>query len=192
MRCLVRDICPQKEAGDVWCSTSCLESQGYHLILVLPGISAPKRRPGMSDGLPLVWNLSAIIWSLSCQRYLSPKGGRGCLMFYLLSGISGLSFDSTLLYPLLLLCLLSLLFLSCLFCCLLVHPPDIFQKIRQYFFRKEVGFLIWLLFSSREITVGRWYVQYAAIWHCCLPLGVYGIFWIFVTVFVCFFFIKFF
>ena len=45
---------------------------------------------------------------------LTPKGGRGCQMSPL-SGISWLSFDFTLLSPLLLLCLLPLLFLSCLF-----------------------------------------------------------------------------
>ncbi len=42
---------------------------------------------------------------------LPPKGGRGCLMSSPLSGISGLSFDSTLLSPLLFFCLVLLPFL---------------------------------------------------------------------------------
>ena len=41
-----------------------------------------------------------------------PKGGRGCLMSPPLSGISGLSFDSALLSPLLFFCLVLLPFLS--------------------------------------------------------------------------------
>ena len=45
---------------------------------------------------------------------------------YPLSGISGLSFDSTLLSPLLFLCLLPLLFLCCLFFCLLALSLDLF------------------------------------------------------------------
>ena len=44
-----------------------------------------------------------------------PKGGWGCLMAPPLSGISGLSFDSTLLSFLLFFCLVLLLFLSYLF-----------------------------------------------------------------------------
>ena len=46
------------------------------------------------------------------QLRIPPKGGRGCLMSSPLSGISGLSFDSTLLSPLLFFCLVLLPFLS--------------------------------------------------------------------------------
>ena len=45
----------------------------------------------------------------------APKGGWGCLMFFPMSGISGLSFDSPFLSPLLFFCLVLLLFLSCPF-----------------------------------------------------------------------------
>ena len=50
-----------------------------------------------------------------------------------LSGISGLSFDSTLLFPLLFFCLVLLPFLSYLFFCLLALSSKLFQKILQYF-----------------------------------------------------------
>ena len=47
-----------------------------------------------------------------CTSLCPPKGGQGCLMSPPLSGISGLSFDSTLLSPLLFFCLVLLPFLS--------------------------------------------------------------------------------
>ena len=54
----------------------------------------------------------------------APKGGWGCLMFFPMSGISGLSFDSPFLSPLLFFCLVLLLFLSCLFS----HPSGFEKK----------------------------------------------------------------
>ena len=65
----------------------------------------------------------------------------------LLSGISGLSFDSTVLSPLLFFCLVLLPFLSYLF---LPASPFFETFSRKFFniFREEVGFFVWLLFSS--------------------------------------------
>ena len=57
-----------------------------------------------------------------------------------LSGITRLSFDSTLLPPLLFFCRVLCLFLSCLFFCLLAHS-DFFQKILQYFSLSDSLFL---------------------------------------------------
>ena len=69
-----------------------------------------------------------------------------------LSGISGLSFDSTLLSPLLFFCLVLVLFLSYLFFCLLVHSAQLFllQKILPIFFVKRQASFVLLLFSSWE------------------------------------------
>ena len=90
----------------------------------------------------------------------------------LLSGISGLSFDSPFLSPLLLFSAQS----SCSFCLviflLMVYSPDFFPENSQIFFLKG-QFFVWLLLSSQEMIVGRWYVQLAAIWHWYLPLCIY-------------------
>ena len=66
---------------------------------------------------------------------LNPEGIPGMSDVSLLSGISGLSADSTFLATLLFFSRGLLLFLSCLFSpCLLLHSPDIFsQKILQQF-----------------------------------------------------------
>ena len=61
------------------------------------------------------------------QRVTS-KEGRGSLMSSPLSGISGLSFDSTLLSPLLFFCLVLLLFLSYTFFFLLANFPENFPE----------------------------------------------------------------
>ena len=64
-----------------------------------------------------------------------------------MSGISGLSFDYTLLSPLLFFCLVLLCFLSDLFL-----PAGPFSELlsRKFFnmFRYEIGFFVWLLLSS--------------------------------------------
>ena len=54
-----------------------------------------------------------------------------------LSGISGLSFDSILLSPLLLFCLVLLPFLSYLFFCLLVHSSELSSENSSIFFVKR-------------------------------------------------------
>ena len=50
-----------------------------------------------------------------------------------------------------------------------------FQKLLQYFSLRDRLF-VWLMFSGWEKTVGRWYVQHAAIWHWYLLLCIYIIF----------------
>ena len=87
---------------------------------------------GKNEG-PL-WETCAVIGSLSPEPL---EGGRGCLMSPLLYGISGLSFDSTLLSTPLLFCLILLLFLFFVVVffffffggvCLLVHSPELFSR----------------------------------------------------------------
>ena len=77
----------------------------------------------------------------------SPEGRLGMSDVSPLSGIPGLSFDSTLLSPLLFFCLVLLPFLSDLF---LPAGPFFWTFSRKFFniFRKEIGFFVWLLFSS--------------------------------------------
>ena len=65
-----------------------------------------------------------------------------------LSRISGLLFDSTFLAPFLFFGLISLLFLSYLFFCLLVHSCELFPELSSNIFIEEIGFFVWLLFSS--------------------------------------------
>ena len=63
--------------------------------------------------------------------------------------------------------LATLLFLSCfLFLSLFVCFPAYWPIARKVLniFREEIGFLVWLLFSSEEIVVGRWYVQGFLVW----------------------------
>ena len=68
-----------------------------------------------------------------CMWSNPPKGGQGCLILSLLSGISGLSFDSPLLSPLLFF-LPSPLALSVFVIFLLkVHSPDIFPENSNMF-----------------------------------------------------------
>ena len=68
-------------------------------------------------------SLSNINWHLSRMSDVFP-----------LSGISGLSFDSTLLFPLLF-CLVLLPFVSYLFFCLLVHSPELSPENTSNIFR---------------------------------------------------------
>ena len=81
--------------------------------------------------------------------HMPPEGRPGMSDVSPLSGISGLSFDSTLLYPLLFFCLVLLLFLSGLF---LPAGPFFRTFSRKFFsiFRYEISFFVWLLFSSLE------------------------------------------
>ena len=67
---------------------------------------------------------------------VSPKGSWGWLMSPPVSGISGLSFDSTLLSPLLLFCLVLLPFLSYIFC-LLALSSNLFPENSSIFFVKR-------------------------------------------------------
>ena len=60
---------------------------------------------------------------------------------YPLSGILGVSFDFTLLSPLLLLCQVLLLFLSCLFFPLWPFLLTLFQENSAIFFAKKYDFL---------------------------------------------------
>ena len=50
------------------------------------------------------------------------------------------------------------------------QSPDFFSRKFFNTFHEEIGFFVWLLFSSLEKLVGQWYVQHAAIRHCYLPL----------------------
>ena len=65
---------------------------------------------------------------------------------------------------------------SCAFCLviflLMVCSPDFFSRELSNVFHLELGFyfILWLLLSSQEIKVGRWYVQHAAVWHWFVPL----------------------
>ena len=72
----------------------------------------------------------------------------------LLPGISGLSFDSTLLSPLLFFCLVLLLFLSYLFFsfffCHLVHFPELFLELFSIFFVKRQAFLYGSSLAARR------------------------------------------
>ena len=80
--------------------------------------------------------------------YSNPEGRQGMFDVSPLSGISGLSFDSTLLSPLLFFCLVLLLFLSYLFSACWSTLLNFFQRIFPIFFCLEIGFFVWLLFSS--------------------------------------------
>ena len=71
-------------------------------------------------------------WQPCC---FPPEGRPGMSDVSPLSGISGLSFDSTFLSPLLFFCLVLLLFLSYLFFCLLVHSPELFPENSSNIFR---------------------------------------------------------
>ena len=87
------------------------------------------------------WNFVASVssWSSSSLRkknhYLqpSPKGRPGMSDVSPLSWISGLSFDSTLLSPLLFFCLVLLLFPYYFFFCLLVHSLELFPENSSIF-----------------------------------------------------------
>ena len=81
-----------------------------------------------------VTTLSAFVSSALCFCLMHPERRLGMSYVSPLSGISGLSFDSTLLSPLLIFCWVLLLFLSYLFYCLLAHSSDIFPENSSIFF----------------------------------------------------------
>ena len=114
--------------------------------------------PNILTAEPFVTNLS-IVWhfhELEChaRRFVCclqglPKGCRGCQMSPS-SGISGLSFDSTLLSILLFFCLTLLLFLSYIFFCLLVHSPELFPENYSIFLVKKQAFLYGSCLAARR------------------------------------------
>ena len=75
-------------------------------------------------------------WILAQTSWLPQKGGRGCLMSFPPPGISGLSFDSTLLSPLLFFCLVLLPF-CLIFLCLLALSSKLFLENSSVFFVKR-------------------------------------------------------
>ena len=81
-----------------------------------------------------------------------PRREAGDVWCLPLSGISGLSFDSTLLSPFLFFCLVLLLFLSYLFffCCLLVHSSELFLENTLIFFVKRKAFLYGSCLAARR------------------------------------------
>ena len=83
----------------------------------------------------------------------------------LLSGISGVSFDSTLLSPVLFFYLLLLLFSSCPFFLLTAHTLDFFPKKFFNIFRWGIGSFVWLAKQQREVC---WSVLWAACCHSAL------------------------
>ena len=84
-------------------------------------------------------------------------------------GISGLSFDSTLLSPLMFCCLLPSLFLSSfyLFCPLANSPDFFFQKILQYF-HEEIVFWVALV---QQLGDDSWSVVCAVCCHMALAFA---------------------
>ena len=98
----------------------------------------------------------------------------------LLSGLSGLSFDSPFLSPLLFFlflvflfcfsfCTVLLLFLSCHCFLLMVHSPDFNPQKPLKYFSLRVR-LVCMTLAAQLRGGGRWYVQLAAIGHWYLPL----------------------
>ena len=77
-------------------------------------------------------------WDTAWLDFQFAPGGRpGMSDVSPLSGISGLSFDATLLSPPLFFCIVLLLFLSYLFFCLLAHSPELFPENSSVFFVKR-------------------------------------------------------
>ena len=77
-----------------------------------------------------------------------PEGRPGMSGVSPLSGTSGLSFDSTLLSPLLFFCVILLLFLS--FFCLLVQSPELFPENSSIFFIRIQTFLYGSCLATRR------------------------------------------
>ena len=104
---------------------------------------------------------------------VTPKGRPGMSDVSPLSGISGLSFDSTLLFPLLFFCLVLLIFLSYLFSACWFILLNFFQKILQYFSVRDRLFCMACLAARRsrwlcsKLPHGTGICYYAFIY--CLP-----------------------
>ena len=108
-----------------------------------------------------------------------------------MSGISGLSFDSTSLSSLLFFCLVLLLFLSYLFFCLLAHLLNFFQKNHYFLF----GVRLFCMAPVQQLGEVSWSVVCAACCHMALVLAVmhlYNQFFICFCPFLSFFFSFFF
>ena len=84
-----------------------------------------------------------------------------------LFGISGLSFDSTLLSPLLFFCLILLLFVSFFFC-MLVHSSDFFPENSPIVFVKR----LFCMASVQQLREVSWSVVCAACCHMALVFAV--------------------
>ena len=95
-----------------------------------------------------------------------------------------MSFDSTLLSPVLFSFLHLLLSLSCPFSAywtiLWAFPTKFFNNVRE-----EVGFFVWLLFHSKEKLVVRWYERMLP--YAAMPLNTLLLLFLF---FLLFLFIK--
>ena len=87
-----------------------------------------------------------------------------------LSGISGLSLDSTLLLSsLLFFCLLPSLFLPHLFFCSLAHSTDFFPEILSIYFMKRWAFG---MARIQQLAVDGWLVVWAACCHMALVFAI--------------------
>ena len=120
---------------------SCLLCSCVYLCLYHPlsCISSHK----LSRQLSVFWLCSSGLISALLYLFMKvffspgPEGRPGMSDVSPLSGISGLSFGSTLLSPLLFFWLVQLLFLSYLFFCLLIHSPEVFPENSSLFFVKR-------------------------------------------------------
>ena len=99
--------------------------------------------------LTLVWTLPNA-WGTTQVICPGPEGRPGMSDVSPLSGISGLSFDSTLLSSLLFFCLVLLLFLSYLFSACWSILLNFFQKILPIFFVKTYAFLYGSCLAARR------------------------------------------
>ena len=114
--------------------------------------------------------------------YFCPlKGGLGCLMSPPLYGISGLSFDSTLIFPVLFLCLVMLIFLSYLFSACWPILLIFFQKILQHFSLRD-----WLfcMASVQQLGGVSWSVVCAACCHMAVVFAVMHLYNILIFFFI--------
>ena len=127
---------------------------------------------GMHQGL--LWHSNRLelrvysSWEFLLCCDWAPEVRPGMSDVSLLSGISGLSFDSTLLSPLLFFCLVLLPFLSYLFSVCWSLLLNFFQKILQYFFVKKYAFLYDSCLAARR----SWSVVCAACCHMALVFAV--------------------
>ena len=110
--------------------------------------------------------------------FFPPDGRLGMFDVSPLCGISGLSFDTTLLSPLLFFCLVLLLFLSYLFLSAGPFFWIFFQKVLQYFLLRDRFFCMAPVWQLGEAGCW-WYLQHAAIRHWYLVLCIFVIFYIF-------------
>ena len=116
-----------------------------------PTRTSPKTPPLCDQLVMILWSrhveiVHVCMWMCMCYAwFLLLQGRPGMSDVSPLSGISGLSFDSTLLSPLLFFCLALLPYL--IFFCLLVLSSELFPENSSIFFIKR-DFFVWLLFRS--------------------------------------------